>query len=200
MFDQTSLKTECAQCSAYTVLRLYTVSSVADLPTQSCDYVRVVHIAYWLCLKVNHLFSPFLSVVWEPFQLMQFFPADAMINVIFTDWGWWCDDNGDDMMIRWCWFDDNGDDVMIMWWWWWWFDDGWKVKPLWSQMNKALQRRWNFSVIILPITQESNHRCSSLSGSTGITGPTKITEMHDLLACWKGEFLLVMPHCGSWKC
>ena len=59
MFDQTSLKTECAQCSAYTVLRLYTVSSVADLPTQSCDYVRVVHIAYWLCLKVNHLFLLF---------------------------------------------------------------------------------------------------------------------------------------------
>ena len=188
-----------------TVLCVHSAPSV-----HSVHSGRPTHAILWLCKSGAYCrltltesqspFSPFLSVVWEPFQLMQSFPADAMINVIFTDWGWWCDDNGDDMMIRWCWFDDNGDDVMIMWWWWWWFDDGGKVKPLWSQMNKALQRRWNFSVIIVPITQESNHRCSSLSGSTGITGPTKITEMHDLLACWKGEFLLVMPHCGSWKC
>ena len=64
MFDQTSLKTECAQCSAYTVLRLYTVSPVTDLPTQSCDYVRVEHIAE-LTLTQSQLPFSFFSPWFE---------------------------------------------------------------------------------------------------------------------------------------
>ena len=94
-------------------------------------------------------------------------------------WWWWCDD-----------------DVMMMWWWWWWFDDRWKVKPLWSQMNEALQKRWIFTVIILPITQKSTHRCASLAGFSGIIWLTGITEMPGFLTCWDSESLLVMPHHG----
>ena len=63
----TELKTECAQCSTYTVLRLYTVSPVTDLPTQSCGYVRVEHIAELTLTQSQLPFSFFLSVVWEPF-------------------------------------------------------------------------------------------------------------------------------------
>ena len=81
MYDQTSLKTECAQCSAYTVLRLYTVSSVADLPTQSCDYVRVEHIAE-LTLTQSQLPFSFFSL-----RGLRTFLADVMRDVIFTNWG-----------------------------------------------------------------------------------------------------------------
>ena len=51
-------------------------------------------------------------------------------------------------------------------------------------------------MIILPITQESTHRCASLAGFSGIIWLTGITEMHGFLTCWDSEFLLVMPHYG----
>ena len=63
-------------------------------------------------------------------------------------------------------------------------------------MTKALQRRWIFTAIILPITQKSTHRCASLAGFSGIIWLTGITEMPGFLTCWDSESLLVMPHHG----
>ena len=78
-------------------------------PVHSVPSDRPTHAILWLCKSGAYCiltlsesqspFSPFLSVVWEPFQLMQSFPADVMRDVIFTNWGWQRDDK-----------------VMIIWW------------------------------------------------------------------------------------